>query len=1814
MNRRHFMKGKFFHFSLFAVGLTLAVTACNSGGGKKPPAHIHSWSDTYTYDDTYHWKECSGCDEISEKAEHNVISSWISATFEKPGHYEYSCSVCDWTHTGEDEGDPLPHNYSSAWTQDGEDGHYHQCIDAGYEELKTPTESHDYGEEDWTIDYDSTETSTGLKHKNCIYCGYRIEETIPVKPHVHIFSDDWAHDSSHHWHNSTCGHNVTDAYAEHDFTTRTVEPSFDDGGYTTYTCKVCGYSYNGDYKNPKVHQYEEDWHCDETYHWHACTDEGYEDNMSYVTEYGEHSFGEWQVDLEPTKTEKGHQYKECRTCSYRIEEEIDSLDEQALKKLEFELNDDESGYILVGYNDTLPETLSLPDTYKDLPVVEIYPNSFAACSSIKHLILGKYIKVIGESAFESCYSLETVTFNEGLEEIKSEAFNGDSQIQSLIFPSTLKSIGEKAFNQITNLGMVTFNEGLESIGYRAFYKDYYSYTQRIETVTIPSTVTSIGIFAISAKIINYNAIDVRRENVNSSALEAIEEFNIGNQVTYIPRYIVSGSETFESVTVPASVEEIEDNAFFNCSFLEVVNHSSLDIVIGSSTHGGIARSAIIVTTHKGEVTNNDGLKIYKNDETTILIEYKGNEKVVRIPDGVETIKKHAFYYTDGMYQVIIPSSVTTIEDYAFYNCSDLLSIVCLNTEINLNGNAFTYCGNTKERVYSLDDSQLAFDGDFIVYQGNLLKYVGEDSAINLPEGYTSIGDNFASNNSNIESVVIPVGYTSIGTSAFGSCRNLKSITLPETLKEIKGSAFAGCTSLESVAIPNSVTSLYSGAFKGCSALSELYIGTGLTALNNEVFANCTSLESVIIPDTISSFTGLTFTGCTSLKTVTLPKEITYVYSGNTFDGCTSLEYNTYGNGKYLGKPSNPYYVFIGVEDFEKESVEIHDDCEVIDYTFFYGYYGESSITSLTLGKNLKYVPYNIYDSNNYDIEKITTINYNCIDCKFNPRSGYSPFCPYNSNEEFAINVGEGVKTLSDSLFYGMKIKSISIPNSIEKIGSALVKNDQSLVPFNNYNDKALYLGNEGNPYVYLCKLSADDITTTTEAISDGCKVIGPNVFQQRQFESIIIPEGVTSIGTDAFYCVFGIKNDIVLPDSLKYMGNYVFSQADLNGLAITLPAGLEEIGTGALQSEPRAKQIFVKEGGENFETLFANTVLGNKKTKTVVFATTDLKEKYTEITIPSPYTYIGASAFGKYAPEKVRMPYISRVLSGAFAYSKTLQTATFDNGFLIRIDNNAFDSCENLVNVELGDNLENLESQAFGWCKSLKKIVIPKSLTSIDNSTFDYANSVFVLFKAKHSEAKFKFYSNIKQVYGYVGEYTENGINYYLGDDDNGKSAYPYAFNGATVYEYSDDSYVNGDYKEHPIDYSLIKDNTDLTHIVIPEGVTYIAQNDFSNRYKLKSIVIPSTVKSIGSYAFMRCSNLETVVLPEGLEQIGDQAFYECTSLKSIVIPSTLKNSPGLAFYGCSNLSSVTFKEGLETIDVKAFAGTALTEVKLPESTKMIDCRAFPISVYTEEDADKTHLIYLGKGDNNHYFVGNYFDEYDSLISSKGTSTVNKSAKAVMAHGFCPDALVESASVILPEGLEVIGEYGFGSSQNADYKIRTNIPSTVIEIGQHAFRYAYITNEGGVVTFNKDLVSIPDYAFQHVGGLTDISFEEDSKCELIGQYTFHDASDLNSVDLSNCVTFGSIGYRAFQNCIALDSLILPDEAKAINQYAFNGCSNLSYVYIPEGVIAIYNYAFEGLKEGAIIDCQVSEKPSSWNSSWYGNGAYNYTINWGVDPK
>lgn len=279
--------------------------------------HSHVYDpNIWSKDKNHHWHECIECHEILDFAEHTWDTVRVEPTYDSEGSITKTCKVC-----GEVAVEVIPaleHHYSNEWSHN-ETNHWHACTDAGFEHLKKDESAHNYVKGDVI---EPTETENGYTIYTCDVCGHQKYDDYTDPTGTHHYSSEWSHDEINHWH--ACTDADCDAKSElkeHDFEKVTVPATYDAPGKITYTCKVCSYSYEESI-DQLVHNYSNEWSHNETNHWHACTDAGYEnlkkDDVSH--NYGTPKFTPLETP-DYMNYKKGTYTYTCSVCGYSYDEE-----------------------------------------------------------------------------------------------------------------------------------------------------------------------------------------------------------------------------------------------------------------------------------------------------------------------------------------------------------------------------------------------------------------------------------------------------------------------------------------------------------------------------------------------------------------------------------------------------------------------------------------------------------------------------------------------------------------------------------------------------------------------------------------------------------------------------------------------------------------------------------------------------------------------------------------------------------------------------------------------------------------------------------------------------------------------------------------------------------------------------------------------------------------------------------------------------------------------------------------------------------------------------------------------------------------------------------------------------------------------------------------------------------------------------------------------------------------------------------------------------------------------------------------------------
>lgn len=350
---------------------------------------------------------------------------------------------------------------------------------------------------------------------------------------------------------------------------------------------------------------------------------------------------------------------------------------------------------------------------------------------------------------------------------------------------------------------------------------------------------------------------------------------------------------------------------------------------------------------------------------------------------------------------------------------------------------------------------------------------------------------------------------------------------------------------------------------------------------------------------------------------------------------------------------------------------------------------------------------------------------------------------------------------------------------------------------------------------------------------------------------------------------------------------------------------------------------------------------------------------------------------------------------------------------------------------------------------------------------------------------------------------------------------------------------------------------TGLTHITIPDSVTEINHHAFRDCSSLISVIIPDSVTKIDKFTFSGCSSLTDITIPDSVTEINLYAFSGCSSLTDVTIPGSVKSIGNNAFADCTSLTNVTILDGLITFGNCVFSGcSSLTEVTIPDSVTSLGYDAF-------RNCDSLEDVYISD-----------LGAWCQITFGGWRSTPMYYAKNLYLN----NTLLTDA--IIPEGVTHIGDYAFWGCSNLT---SVTIPESVTKIGHYAFRECSGLTE---VTIGDGVTSIGDDAFRNCSNLTDITLPE-SMNEL-GDYVFSGCSRLESITIPDGVT--RIGEYAFSSCHSLSRVTIPDSVTKIENRAFTHCINLSDITIPESVTTIGDAAFSNCTSlpGVVIPDGVTE--------------------------
>ena len=709
------------------------------------------------------------------------------------------------------------------------------------------------------------------------------------------------------------------------------------------------------------------------------------------------------------------------------------------------------------------------------------------------------------------------------------------------------------------------------------------------------------------------------------------------------------------------------------------------------------------------------------------------------------------------------------------------------------------------------------------------------------------------------------------------------------------------------------------------------------------------------------------------------------------------------------------------------------------------------------------------------------------------------------------------------------------------------------------SDQAVYRGNESNPYYELISAKSRYITNYT--INENCKIIADNAFKDcGRLTSVVIPDGVTSIGARVFYNCTSLTS-VTIGNGVTSIGNHAFGGC--SGLAnVTIPDSVTSIGYAA----------FIDCSG------LTSIVIPDNVTSVGEYAFSGCSG-LTSVTIGNGVTFIGYAAFIDCSGlTSIVIPdNVTSVGEYVFSGCSGLTSVTIGNGVNF-IGESTFQDCSGLTSVTIGNGVTSIGEFAFRRCIGLTSIAIPDNVTSIGAYAFS----------------------------GCIG--LESMTLPFIGTQLNGTENTHFGYIFGASYS-SDNS-------------KCVPDSLKTVIISNGSGVTFIGYQAFQGCTSLTSVTIPSGVTSIGEYAFSGCSGLTSITIPNSVTSIGSSAFYNCNGLENIyitdiaawckiseignlirngssnkklylnnelitdlVIPDSVTSIGDYAFFDCSKLTNITIPNGVTSIGYAAFSGcSGLESITLP----FIGARL--------NGDEKAHFGYI--------FGASYFSDNSECVPSSLKTVIISNGSGVTSIGYAAfKGCSGLTNITIPDGITSIGGGAFSGCSSLT---SVTIPDSVTSIGSWAFENCskleniYITdiaawcNISGIGTLmsygssNKKLylnnelitdlvipdsvISIGDYAFSGCSGLTNVTISD--SVTSIGEYAFYNCNGFENIyitdiaawckisGLSNLMSYGSSSKKLYLNNELMTNPVIPDSITSIGYAAFRCCGGFESITLP----------------------------------------------------
>lgn len=457
------------------------------------------------------------------------------------------------------------------------------------------------------------------------------------------------------------------------------------------------------------------------------------------------------------------------------------------------------------------------------------------------------------------------------------------------------------------------------------------------------------------------------------------------------------------------------------------------------------------------------------------------------------------------------------------------------------------------------------------------------------------------------------------------------------------------------------------AFLSNKNITSITFPETVTEIAGSAFAGCDSLTEVIIPDTVTILGDGAFSGCDKLVSVSTGNGISEI-GERTFHWCNALKTVNIGNNVKT----------IGEEAFSESkalnNIVIPDNVTEIGR---YAFSGCSGLSSVAIGKGVKTIRYRTFK-----------------DC-------------YSLGE---FVVPDTIEVIEKEAFRNNSITKLIIGKGVMDIGDAFISCDSlEAVVFD-----------EENPY-----FSSD----SEGAVFSKDKTILYSFPQANKSENYVIPDGVKTIASKAFYWIPSLKH-ITMPDTVTEIGDEVFANCGLSD-TLELSENLLTIGEKAFERCNSLTTVVIPDsvktiGGKAFTYCdnLRNVTLGNGL-ETIQYDAFSWSKKIQSIVIPDSVKYIGSYAFDQcIALTEISIgKNVEFIGEEAFKDCYKAELKSFPIA-VKEIGDSAFEDCTKITNVNFGNSLEKVGEKAFFGC-NLETVIIPASIKEIGYYAFGHCDDYY---------------------------------------------------------------------------------------------------------------------------------------------------------------------------------------------------------------------------------------------------------------------------------------------------------------------------------------------------------------------------------------------------------------------------------------------------------------------------------------------------------